>query len=453
MPTKRIVYIFAILLVLSVLLSALVYLSGPRVRDIRLINNPNSHRKTDTSIIELVFDRPIEQKDYTSLITFSPELKFTARTTSQGMYISLHQNLLHATNYRLTIDSGIKDSTGRAMKNAYQYDFSTPAAKFAFLQRVYEGNGIDSIQLVSTQNGATASLFSAPVIRSFAINERYLAIVESTNLGDVLHVNDYVKNRTVYQKQFSEKVSNISLAPLSSRVIYSTLPDFNEVSFEYYKTFAHRLYSLDINTEQITPVLDDLGSPLTASELILSQDGSVALIRNGVAGYFAISTFSDNAPVPLGEQGQSFGFSRDGSQLFFQQTNSVVVYDSATTKSSKLAYSPKRGYIKQIDLKNDSPILAIVDYDEIGDAVSTIQKLESPKDKSANQLWSGPVDLRDFQSSFDGRYGAIHYNPKGCTYDDVLLDSQCTLARVLLVDFTSGEVIGDFDGFSPIWIP
>lgn len=133
--SQKIFFICFALSVAVIGLSVALYNQGPRVRFVRGVDTVQSQALTANSSLSIVFDRPIEQRDYSSIVSISPAADFTLQTNTQSMILTLESNLKSGTNYTISLSPEIYDSAGKKMKNTYKYSFDTAQSTYVYLER------------------------------------------------------------------------------------------------------------------------------------------------------------------------------------------------------------------------------------------------------------------------------------------------------------------------------
>jgi uncharacterized protein YfaS (alpha-2-macroglobulin family) len=85
--------------------------------------------------VTVIFNHPVvplqikeEQKDLPQPLTFSPEVAGQGEWVNSSVYVfQPEKGLLSGTNYKVTVEAGLKDTNGEALDKSYAWNFSTRA--------------------------------------------------------------------------------------------------------------------------------------------------------------------------------------------------------------------------------------------------------------------------------------------------------------------------------------
>lgn len=451
------------LIAVAVILSVLLYAHGPRIRLITYDKDPKTTAYNQDTMITINFDRPLAQSDYTSQISFTPELSFTTRTVSQNIVITLKESMLHETDYTLKVGAEIYDQSGKRMRGEYQEKISTGVPKYAYLVRNGTQNENGSWEspygesdhiVISELGGRSESVFSHADIVSFASNHDYIVAVTREDIRDQIYtINLTTKEVRKERLMSNDEIRDITLSPRGLIALFSTIPDYDSVSRELYQKYANLTYSLNIETGEITKLTKSNGEAIKSTSISMDSTGQAALIKDEANTFYAVSPFNDSDPVRLGIYNDTLGFSSSGEEIIFKSLVGLSSYKIATGESKPITYNVP-GYLQNYTSNGRSTFISSLSY-EYGESSSDIYKINSGlNDKK--KVWSsdsaGEI-MRDFSVSYDNSLLSIHMNPLSCNYDQLNPNSQCAQAHTLIYDIESGMVLEDMPGFDLTWLP
>jgi len=463
MPTNRYnkaILIFCLALTFLILvMSWLIYNQGPKVRHVEFDQPIDKVNLNLSSSMALKFDRAIEQKDYTESIRFSPEVEFTASTSSQQILITLSENLNHNQTYYLSLDNVVIDTSGKTMASPFEFSFTTSTPSYAYLERSHQpsfdgpADNEDKIYIKSPGEPGGV-LYSGPNIRNFAINQNYLVVTQKGERSDdIFSLNRSTGEVTNVQMPFSGTVNYLVTSPRGNTAVFTVEPDFNVVSLEHYKTLAKRLYSLDLTTNVATLLTDTDNIGIQASSVHMSPDGQMVLYsEHETNGYFITSAYNDYDPIFIGSHDTSFGFNQTSTSIYFMDRGVASEYrltDAVVSKaeSDKLLYN-------RLNVSGADILVNQQKYDSSDSSVNTVYKLETINSQPLELLsLSDGYALTDFSASHDGRYIQAQLSQIPCDYDNFGAASQCKSAftRIYLID--SQELVDEFQGTNLVWLP
>jgi hypothetical protein len=464
---QKVVVICLALLTMIIGLSFVLYNQGPRVRLVQFSEDPAVTSLTKGSTMTLAFDRPLEQKDYTNSITISPDLAFTTKTNVQNITLTFDESFVHDTDYTVTVLPDVYDKSNKRMQNKFISSFSTSQPTYAYIERNYgidyesdsgfftDYTDADDHVLLAGAGLEPEVIFSHPEIRSFAANRDYIIVVVKEEDRDQLYTVDLAtKEVRQDQLQLGGRINNLTLSPRGQIALFTVQPDFNQVSVEYYETFANRVESLNIKTGETLSLTNEAGEYIKAFDILSDNDGQVALVQDQMQSYYAVSPFNDYEPILIGSYSTSFGFNDNASEIVFRDREEIVRYDIASGGIIPVDLD-NSGYTRDLSTKNSSIFASSTSYTS-GSTSSDIQRYTDWKSE-AKVVWrSSPEDagaISGFGQSYDNNLLAIRQNPESCRFDTIGTNSQCMTTSTTIFDISEQEIVESFRGFDLIWIP
>ena len=461
--TFSIALIATVLVVIIVALSLLLYTNGPRARLVTFDRDPSSASLHRNMTMTIVFDRPIDQRDYTDHISFTPRIDFSAQTARQSITVTFHKNLLHSTDYRLQIDNEVYDQSGRQMKRPYHYSFSTEVPSYVYLERNYGQEDYDFLEVGIDDHIKHARLgeepeilYSHPEIVLFAANEKYLVVVTRGETRDQLHTLD-LQSGEMRQELLvtSGRVSNLVVSPRGETALFRVTPDINTVTSVYFEQYSDIVESLNLETGVARSLTDSKGEFIKAQSIQLDQAGQVALIQDLTQTFYAVSPFNDYDPIVIGSHERSYGFNDDTSEIVFLDNESYSLYDVATSGKRPLMFDAF-SFVRSIDSSSSGIYYSSLNYaDSL--PISTLEQRASWNDDATEEMWTNSSRrfeiLWDFEPSYDGSLFALQLNPERCRFDSMGSNSQCTSTHTVIYDRNTAQEITDFPGFDVVWLP
>ena len=445
-----------IITLLIAVISIVLVNSGPRVRFVES-DDIGEMSLTQNSSMIVRFDRPIQDKDYTNQISFSPEVRFTAKTNPQSIVITLNQNLGSQTKYELTIGPEVYDSSGNKMKEIYKKELITGTPKFAYLERNYSSDGQESEDdnvVFGSPDGEKEVVFTHPEITMFAANDKYLIVACNSDVYDELFVVDLDNNETrKIDITLGGDINNLVISPRGKVALFTLTPDSSRVSQEYFDQYSNRVESLNLETGEMTSLLDENDNFVRAISIEFDSLGQAALIQNGNQEFFAVSPFNDYDPILIGTHTSSFGFSSDSSEIIFRNGSLLVLYDVPSGDLTTLDFEID-AFIQNID-SSDQILMAKTSY-TAAEITSTVSVFDSWENTESQDVWKSvgtTSTLVDMSASYDQNWLGIQESNIGCSYDTLSPNIQCDDTTTQIYDVRNNETIEEFKGFNLVWIP
>ncbi len=454
--------ILALSVVAIGVLSILLLAHGPRVRFVQFDEGSVDRAYTNGATVVVHFDRPLAVNDYSSVVSFTPELKTTVSVSGQTLRITAMQNLDHDTKYTLYIAPGIVDTNRVKMSRGYSHTFQTSSPRFAYIERnytssdVYDPNNdaMDHIKVGTIGSDKRDIIFSHPEIRLLAANSTRAVVVVREAEADAIYSVSLKGGEAREEKLlFGGRITSLALAPLGNTALMSVVPDFTKVSREYYNEFAHRVISLDLNTGETKSLSTSGGSYVYATNIQMDGLGQVALIQDLQAQFFAVSPYNDYDPILLGTYVSSEGIRPDASEIVFQNDFDWERYNVATSERTPLELKLDVS-VDQIRL-GDGALISVLNYED-GGTKAEVYRYTSWQDNPL-KIWTesanNGVSLYTFSASFDETLLALQFNYDKCQFDRFETNTQCTDTSTTLVDTDTGKTVDEFKGFDLVWIP
>ena len=461
----KIIVICLLFSVAIFVLSAVLFTQGPRVRFVQGVEDVQERSLTSNSLIRIVFDRPVEQRDYTEFLSIEPAIDFTAQTSPQNISITLDGNLQSDVEYKISLLPEVRDMSGRKMQSGFEHIFRSNQANFLYLERNYgvdvdsdvAGDIVDAADniILSSLDGEPEVLFSHPEIRLFSSNSDFLVVAVRENGGDGLYTVD-LRSGEIREELLSRegRINGLSLSPRGRTAVFTTSPEFSEVSVEEYQEFSDRLASIDLESGEIVEVLNEDGLPLQALNVSTDINGQIALIQDDEQTYFAVSPFNDFEPIQVGTYTGTFGFSQADSEIIFQQNGGIVRYNISDAEALPVDLD-SAGFVFDISSKDEEVSFSSSIF-SAGTSFSSVQRFSEWGDEP-ELVWRSGLDeeliLRAFNSSYDNRHLALQLNPENCRFDDLGVGSQCRDALQRIIEPESGAVLDEFRGTGLEWLP
>lgn len=465
---RSLLFVITLAAMISIaVLSFFLYTQGPRVRLVSFEKDPKNSALQRNSTIKITFDRPIENEDYTNEISFEPNIAFTAQTAAQSITLLINENFLHGTEYTLKVADNINDKTGRTMKNSYMHKFSVGSPRYIYIERNYgidydesfRESGLDAadyLQLATVGIEKKETLFEAPIIVSFAANNQYAVVVSREETSDSIHtINLNTKKVRTEELRFEARIEGVSISPRGKTAVFIVTPDYSLVEKEYYDQYASQLESLDVETGELTQLIDAENKNIQAVSTEFDTSGQVVLIRNFDQNYLAVSPFNDFEPILIGNRTDSFGFNYDSSEIIFRDNDLVARYIVATGENLYHDFATT-DYIQGLNTTSSGAYYYATTF-LANQSKSYVNKIESWEDTQPKQVWATQIDaeesLRDVELSYDATILALQISPNNCRSDGVTSNSQCRITRTLLYNHASEEALEEVNGFNIVWLP
>lgn len=470
MQTKQyqayITKIVLFLLVIIVLLSLFLYFRGPHVRLVSFSQDITKTSYTKGVTLTLGFDRPIKQQDYGEFVSVSPATTYSLQTGNQAITLTFQESLLSDTEYTIGLKNGVYDQSGKRMDQDFTYKFKSGPSSLIYLDRdslLAEEEGHDVIFKRTLGDDESKEIYSHQVIRGFAANNEYIAVAVAEEQSDndrLVVVNLKTKAVTEPQLYNQGRILQLEIPVLGNNVLFTTAPDLNSESAETYEQTANLLSSYNIDTGSLSLLTDDTDNVIRATNVSVSKDGQIALIRDDNYDYYAVSPFNDYDPVLLGSNNEDFGFAKSDTEVIFRNNNAISTYDLS---SSEVADRNIDGdaIIQQIDYNSNKLLILKTKYEfknaqVTADSISTIysfsdwtnnEKIVWQEEKENNEI------VRRINPSYDSSIVAIEMAQEGCTYENIGINSECKESKIKLVGTDNKNSIGEFAGIYPTWLP
>lgn len=452
-----------VLLLIIIVLSVVIYNHGPRVRFIQFSQDMSTTSLTRGASLKAVFDRPLEQKDFSEYVSITPNVEFEVKTGVQDITITLLDNLNHDSDYTVSIFPEINDQSGKKMQNGYDHTFKTTKPPYMFLERNY-GYSKDVVLLdidaddhikLGRLGESPNIIFSHPEIRSFVANKDYALIAVKEKTKDELYSIDLktmnIRNENIV---LGGRIHNLTIGQRGKVALFTVQPDFSSVSTDYYEKYANRVVSIDLSNGDVLSLTNQAGEYIKAHEITMDNNGYAALVQDQTQTHYAISPYNDHEPILIGSYTSSYGFNSDSSEIIFRERNKLVKYQISENEIVPLELS-EGSFVDTISARNSEVFTSQTNYLS-GELKSYINRY-SDWAAEPSLVWSselsGDKTMRSFSENFDSTLLAIQLNPENCNYDDIGTNSQCKTTSTVIYDTEAQQIIEDFAGFNFIWLP
>jgi len=436
-----------LLVICCLILVLMLQNQGPHVRNSSF---DNSGYRT---VITLNFSAPLlPDQQVDQYITVQPSAVFSANHTGSQITVVFQQNLSADSEYRVTVNAGLKDTRGVAGERVYVTDFNTEPARFTYLKRNYDCNKksnseICNDQIVERQIGSNNEvvLSEAEHIKTFDRNRDWLVVLRAENEEtDVLYAVNLKTKETVRVPIFGyEKVDKLSISPTSSVVAFTTtqLKGSFTVKLSAYMLDQARFY-------EIKPPGDDNG----VSYFAFSNDGNSLLYEDFNQSYFVTNPLTPNyTPVLLGSYSQSGSFNFNDSKIIFQKgAVQNVVYDSKTQETRSIYLSDSVTKLAFASTSNDIFAIEFI----YGTTSYTTKIIKYQNESEDFYRPNNEMNIDGFVSSPDDEHMLIEVSPIKTTYDTDKLYSGYSRPKngqLVLYDTKSKKELLVLDGINPVW--
>lgn len=435
-----------LLVICCLILVLMLQNQGPHVRNSSF---DNSGYRT---VITLNFSAPLlPDQQVDQYITVQPSAVFSANHTGSQITVVFQQNLSADTEYRVTVNAGLKDTRGVTGERVYVTDFNIEPARFTYLKRNYDCNKISNSeicndQIIERQIGSDNEvvLSEAEHIKTFDRNRDWLVVLRAENEEtDILYAVNLKTKETVRVPIFGhEKVDKLSISPTSSVVAFTTtqLKGSFTVKLSAYILDQARFY-------EIKPPGDDNG----VSYFAFSNDGNSLLYEDFNQTYFVTNPLTPNyTPVLLGSFSQSGAFNYDDSKIIFQNGIEKLIYDSKNQESKRIYLSES---VRHPVFASTSDDIFATEY--VYGTSSYMTKIIKYHNESEDFYRpNNENNIDGFVSSPDDKYMLIEVSPAKTIYDTNKLYSGFSKpmnGQIILYDTTSEKEILVTNGINPKW--
>ncbi len=437
----------------------LLYQNGPRVRYLNFDSEITETAFTNGTNMKIVFDRPLAENDYSDEISFDPTVNFSAQTDGQTIIVQFLENLQQETEYSLIIKPEIYDTKGQKMSSKSVKRFTTAQYEFAYIERNY-GMGDDSVLqseadeiILGDLNGTRNTIFSHPVIRSFKANGEYLLVVGVGEYSDEIYVVDInSREHKSVEMPFDSRVQKLEVSPRGNIGVFVLQPDFDSVGAEKYLELANKTYSVNLETGEITELVDQDNYPVKSYDVRLDLNGQYILSQNDRYIYQVHSPFNDYPPTPLGSFTSFRDYIDGDKKIIFRKGEDFVKYDIATGEIETIDFSSDE-FIQDVAVFNENitPFIATYTADSWR---AKLFSFDSGTDEEI--LWqfnSLDSNVRTFKPSYDGQLIAIAINKTSCDQDNIGINAVCKNIKTEIFDIENQEIVETLSGFDLVWLP
>lgn len=443
--------IFLGLILIIAVLSWLLEVQGPRVRFIRYQPDLLEAGATKNKSLEVHFDRPLQQTDYTDQVTIEPAVTYTTRTTRQALVITFNENLHHSTEYKISVGPKITDLSGRIMDEVYSEVFTTLAPQFAFLQRTPGTESTDSV-FIQRIGGEQELIYSAPEIVMYAINSNSAVVATKGEVEDSLIIID-LKSKQLTQVDLPDftRVTGLDISPTGSMALATVNTGSSANNVSPSDSFENRILSLFLETGETAWIQSNQDTYMSALHVEFGAQNHFAIAQLPNQEFYIISPFNDFEPIFIGTYAVSSGFSKDGDFLAFRDLVGFTKYDINNSTSQLLPISSNTigslrlfksgGFVSDTTYERSVPRSSVFWYKDF---------INQPA-----LVWTGNPGkvLSAFDPSFDGMLLALTLGSPSCTYDQLSPNAQCEDIFTTIYDIQKAEKVAEFNGFDLTWVP
>lgn len=455
---NRIIIIFVLTLSsVIVVLSYVLFQSGPRVRFIDFeVDLSNAALKVDTTM-NIVFDRPLRDVDYTEQIYFEPQVNFTAKTSGQIITVLFEENLQQDIEYNLVINDEIYDTKDKKMQSQTIKTFKTAPYRYAYIQRNYSIDidtlvDEDDYVVIESLGGNTDVVFSYPQIRSFEANNAYSLVAGVSENTDVLFIVD---NQSKEVKEidipFEGRTQNIAVSTNSNTGAFVLRPDYNQNDVAYYESNANRTYTVNLETGSVTEIVDQAGNPIKSYDIALANNGQYLLVQDDRQIYYVVSPFNDYPPSPIGSYTLYRSLGTTANSVIFRNASGFTSVNIASGTNTEIAL-PADEFVQDVLLLNRDIALYSTSYDG-GIWEAQLFMFDGTAKENIWNLTSSDTLVRSLSASYDGELLSITSNRTPCDQDAIGNNSVCKDIQTEIYDRATQEIVASFYGFDLVWLP
>lgn len=462
---RRVMALSGLLLVAIIALSFLLYTHGPRVRLVSFELDPQETSLAVGNTATVLFDRPIQDKDYTKQVSITPEIDFDVQTTAQSIVLRFKQNMQSSTQYTIRIEDEIYDRTGRKMSQPYLYSYVTSDPSYAYLERNYglqDDNTVFALKdaddhvKIGGLSDQPEIVFSHPEIVQFVANGDYVVAVTRSEGENQLHIVDLDTLGTKEVLTLSEgEIRNLTLGARSTNVMYSIVPDTDISNSDYYEQYANTVEAANLETGEVTALKAQDGSVVKAVSIEMDINGQVALVQDLTQIFYAVSPFNDYDPILIGKYTDSFGFNDDSSEIVFRDRDSFARYDIGQATATEQSFGIA-SYIRAVENTSSGIVYTASRFSADGD-VNTVELLDNWEDVESVIVWtdedSDTQRLNETVIGYDISILALQFSPEECVFDNFGSYSECSSTSTTLYDSDTQSELNTLRGFGLVWLP
>lgn len=451
---KLLILVFSILLLAIIIFVALLNHDGPRVRFVTTDPDVESSAYSSGAIMNIVFDRPLQDNNYDDQIKFSPSIEFSSITNGQTISIRFEKNLQQETEYSVSIGAEIYDTKGKFMKAEAIKKFKTAPYEFMYLDRNYDIESGDLSQdsiVLGDLAGSSTRVFLHPNIRMFEANSEKVVIVTAEDQTDNIFILDLKTNdQLLVDMPYNGRVQKLSLSKQGSIGAFTLQPDYDIVGAERFNELANRTYSLNTETAETNELLDQFGKPIKSFDARVGLTGQYILIQDKNGIYQAVSPHNDYSATPIGSFTSFVDFIEAGSKIVFREAGDFVIFDIASSEAERIEFNSNE-LIQDIRLFNDE--ILVINSDFYASSWSTkLFSIDNFND-AILQVNSNDSSVSKFNPSYDGELLSFSINNTTCEQDDIGTNSVCKDIITEIYDISNKEKILELNGFDLVWLP
>lgn len=455
---NRIITIIVVVLSsLIVILGYLLFQSGPRVRFLDFEVDLNNTVLTVGTSVNIVFDRPLRDSDYTDQIYFIPEIDFSTKTLGQTITVLFEENLQQDTEYSLIVKDEIYDTKGKRMQSQATKRFKTAPYRYAYIQRNY-GFDVDTLNveddliLQSTIDGNSKVLFRYPQILSFKANNRYSLVAGVNEFADSIFIVDNSNGKSqAIQMPFEGRILKLAVSARSNIGAFILRPEYDQNDIAYYESYANRTYTVNLETGAVTEIVDQIGNPIKSYDIAIDTNGQYILIQDDRQIYYIASPLNEYTPLPIGSYTIYKSQGIAANSVIFRNASGFTEVDIATGANNEITI-PIEGYVQDVLFLNRNIALYSPSY-YAGVWSAEIYMFDGTTKEDIWNLTSKDTLVSSLGASYDGKLLSITSNGAPCDQDAIGSNSVCKDIRTEIYDRAKQETVNSFYGFDLIWLP
>lgn len=320
---KHVSTIYAAVIVLFVITAVLAVLNLDTTFAVRRVQITGSESRVDlyNQSFLVDFNHPIQPgQNLNELISIEPSQQLYFSLQGSELKVQTSRALDSASNYKLTVNSKLKDVFDHTLESDFVYEFRSRDLDLYYVQPGLE----DKLVRRGMGDQKEEVLFAAPEIVRHYVNGEYLIVITSESFEEqTLHLVNLQTGEikrplpssfSTYEAQF---VPEQSLVYLTARVLENN-PEVGEIYT------SRQLYLMNLNTLTFEKI--DLPETIQDLEdILLSPDGQALMFKDTLESIYYLMDVTDTLnPVSLGHFVATGGFNYDSQELIFTAADFVT---------------------------------------------------------------------------------------------------------------------------------
>lgn len=303
---KRPALILTLLLICTVMVSALAHLSGPRVLSAELL--PITSQRQEEQL-QVRFSRPMKTDGFEEFWSLEPNIPGRFNWSDGVLYFTPEETLPAGEEMVIRIGAGAQDIYGRRLgKDRTMRLLPTPEPSFVYLNA-------DGQLTYGSVSGEQKVLTKGRTVRQFVIDGKnqlvwYLHQPTSSSPTQLWLINLKNGAEQQYLTDKNFQIRSLSLAKQGKEIILLTQPTLARTNE------ALSVYRYNISESTLTQIeLGELG--LTLSSLSVSGDGNTLVITTLDGAQYLRTLIGDKA-ITISKVSNFRGSNRIGTMLIFE---------------------------------------------------------------------------------------------------------------------------------------